>query len=52
MNRLDIGYLLLGFMTLAVLVIVFLSQRYTRYERALRHGQRNAKPVWKPFWMS
>ena len=51
MNRLDIGYFLLGSLTVAIVAVVYLSQRYSRYLRAVRHGQRNAKPVWKPFWM-
>lgn len=51
MSRVDIGYLLLALMTLAALAVVYFSQRYNRYERAVRHGQRNAKRVWKPFWM-
>jgi len=50
-NRLDIGYFLLGSLTVAIVAVVYLSQRYSRYLRAVRHGQRNAKPVWKPFWM-
>jgi hypothetical protein len=35
-----------------VLLMVFLTRRYLRYERRLDRGDRRVKRVWKPFWMN
>jgi hypothetical protein len=51
MTRLDIAYLLVALLVGAVIVVVILSRRFSRYQRAVRHGQRDAPPVWHPFWM-
>jgi len=51
MTRLDFAYLLAALLIGAVIVVVILSRRFSRYQRAIRHGQRDAAPVWRPFWM-
>ena len=51
-NRVDIAYILLCLMAGTAIAVACLTYRYSRYARALRHGQRRAKPVWKPFWMN
>ena len=51
MSRLDTGYLLMLLLAAGFVACLLLTFRFTRYERALRRGNRHAKPVWKPFWL-
>jgi len=51
MSRLDTGYLLMLLLAAGFVACLLLTFRFTRYERAVRRGNRHAKPVWKPFWL-
>jgi uncharacterized membrane protein YidH (DUF202 family) len=50
--RSDVGFVLLAIIVIAIATAVFLTIRYQRYQRRMRHGSPKAKPVWKPFWMN
>jgi len=51
MTRLEIAYALVALLLATAAAVWILSYRFSRYQRALRHGQRDAAPVWHPFWM-
>ena len=51
MSRADIAYLILALLIAGCVAIVVLSRRFTQYQRSILRGNREAKPVWKPFWL-
>ena len=51
MSRLDTGYLLMFVVFAGIFACWLLTHRFTKYERSVRRGNKNAKPVWRPFWM-
>ena len=48
--RVEIAYLLIFLIGVAVMTVVWLSRRYLRYHARLMRGHHD-KPVWKPFWI-
>ena len=52
MSRLDLAYLMLFLMIALGATIWYLSHRFARYQHDVRHGKRDARPVWRPFWMN
>lgn len=48
--RLEIAYLLAALLVVGGGLIIWLTQRYTRYRSRQMRGHHD-KPVWKPFWM-
>ncbi len=50
MSRADIAYLLIVLTIACLAAVVVLSRRFARYKRAVMRGERQAKPVWRPFW--
>ena len=51
MDRQLLAYFLIVLMGAALGAGVFLTRRFMGYQRALRFGRHEAKPVWKPFWL-
>jgi len=51
MSRLDTGYLLMFVVFAGIFACWLMTHRFTKYERSVRRGNKNAKPVWRPFWM-
>jgi len=51
MTSIEIGAVVAAVVAILVAPIVILTVRYQRYEDRRARGHRNAKPVWKPFWM-
>ncbi len=52
MSRLELAYLLIALLVGAMTTMAVLSYRYVQYQRAIRHGRRDHRPVWQPFWMN
>jgi len=44
--------LLLFLLVAAGATILHFSFRFVRYQHAVRNGKRDARPVWRPFWMN
>ena len=51
MSRAEIAYLIIVLLVAFGVAVAVLSRRFALYRRAVSRGQRDAKPVWKPFWM-
>ena len=51
MSRELVAYLLLGLLIASTGMMTLQSYRFVRFERMLRFGIRNIKPVRKPFWI-
>jgi hypothetical protein len=48
--RVEIGYVLLGVLAASVIVIAWMTRRYSRSEARRMRGHYD-KPVRRPFWM-
>ena len=51
MSRADLALIILLTVILSIAAVSYLTLRYMKYRRALAHGRRHVKPVWRPFWM-
>lgn len=51
MSRELLAYLILALLIASAVAVVHSSRRFLHYRRSVTRGNRDAKPVWKPFWL-
>ena len=51
MSRELIAYLIVALLVASAIAVTHYSRRFMHYRRSVLRGNRNAKPVWKPFWL-
>ena len=51
MSREFIAYVIVALLIAAAIAVAHYSRRFQQYRQSVMRGNRDAKPVWKPFWL-